>query len=327
MEMYQIPDKDGVLRIDAKKFRLPPFLGFDHDCTKTYDLCSFEEYTFARGWTQDAMERDFDAQIRTKADAEFFMAMYQSWMFFGFLEDILQTRIPTKTFVIEEVGKSFLAVQPCLLQYMERLVKTLNAMKPADRKLTFALIDEVRKASDRWASALYNALDADEVPQLLGLDYHTTVFTQLQLLHRHVQYFWTRAGDRLEMLWTYLAHTMPITCHRKQMAELKSKGWCHTTSNSRFARSTTAFEFALVFNVLPQDDPSRHKECKDEMCLANNIDPESYTPRRTAECLCKDLICSKLTLPFARVPTTDLRECSSANEIPLVRCQWLPTKT
>src|SRR3954470_22881312 len=78
-----------------------PWLGYDHDTAREYEVVSFEQYPVLRGWSSKELDQIKEGKILSR-NAISTLAMLQSWFLFGFLEAACQEHFSSADFVVQD---------------------------------------------------------------------------------------------------------------------------------------------------------------------------------------------------------------------------------
>jgi hypothetical protein len=78
-----------------------PWLGFDHDETGERAVAGFADYPLLRGWTSEEIVAFLDqGQVSPRRDLLEILGLFQPWLFFGLLEDLVQCKVASSDFVV-----------------------------------------------------------------------------------------------------------------------------------------------------------------------------------------------------------------------------------
>ncbi len=82
-------------KLISKDIDIYPWLGFDHDSGSSSTVAPIQNYPYTRVRSQESVLRLTSSTITDRED----LALFQSWLFFGVLEAVLQCHVPSAAFL------------------------------------------------------------------------------------------------------------------------------------------------------------------------------------------------------------------------------------
>lgn len=275
-----------------------PWLGFDHDTSQQFDPVFLSEYPIVRGWTTEQLEA-----IRTqqKLPERQTLAFLQSFLFFGALESAYSCSFASVDFVVSRDGIQFLDTSE-LRNFLECFALSFKEKVNRDQDLAAAAyfnIRETLKVFRGWSTFLQTAsLFVPDIDAAVMSEFDK-VYAALNVLGETIQESSKACKSCLKDISPAQMASSSIPqygweiCDRNERFyrnRLKERGWCPSlyTDIIRLGLSTLQ-----VASVLDSGDARNHTNCKNQLCIASNIDLETYELQHRE----KDCKCSTIPLP------------------------------
>ncbi len=265
-----------------------PWLGFDHDALKDeYFSPEFLSYPFrAAMWSLTEIKDLRAGRPLNNEKAKNALPLVQSWLFFGLLESVLGRPVGTDTFLVSTSNNGGHMVQvdtSCLRLLIGEWHKEFQT-SPSDRSESAA--SSLRMALDLTRDLIFiRPLRWLEQSPQAGL--FDSVIRLSVLLGEALGCLFVGSSQtsKVPPRWYYTANGLT-----ELTAKLREKGWCPSACSLLISTCFSVAEYASLMRPISLDQ-SVHDRCTEEVCVANNVDPDFIRPSHTTpECCCKMLI-------------------------------------
>ena len=258
-----------------------PWLGFDHDSTKQYDIVIMQSYPLLRGWSQERLDA-FKTE-RTPLSSLDELGMFQSWLFFGVWEAFLNRHLASKDFIFETSKGPMIRTRRLrgVIGYADSLISKSDL-----------------KEKERWARLLRHALDTALYWNRTLVVFRTPVSKIKENFDAVVQLTATcgeALNDLINIFPREIRDTGPNysfwlddsrsegTLHKR----LEARGWCKSLFGYLIHDTgLSTAQYATLMNA-NNASPLDHRSCSYDGCFARRVDPRNHLTRHTNDsCRC-----------------------------------------
>jgi hypothetical protein len=303
-----------------------PWLGFDHDETSEYTVANFADYPLSRGWTSEEIVALLDqGEVDPCRDLLEILGLFQSWLFFGLLEDLVQRKVASSDFVVTVMTGSE-DVEPfrdssVLYKHLDSRCRHIAKYSLIDIGQEFIRISGVRWQANSVHQKLSKSSLEARLQPIERRTYHM-IMLQLTLVDEATMFLRIVLGHYREserISWTQGWLFLPKACPAESRALLEhrafERGWCRSMIRELSLLGLDVLQYATTFGAANEIGRGTHSECTAVVCVAYNIDPSRYKPAHYLNCPCREN-------QYLQAPVESMYEILEQGEIPVVAVDW-----
>jgi hypothetical protein len=273
-------------------------------------ILEWNRYPAEQGWDASLIQaRDIRESLNGRSLDEL-LVFLQSWLYFGLLSTILETRISTCKFICSKpTGEQIINTQH-LLPHIQMWARTVDARRSKDDSFMQMELDEksnVLNSAAPFITAL-QALSTSEYESLAMIG--VSVALLATALGNAVIQVYNDVDDALDVpQFQFGFGGMPL---RNRMLKLS---WC-PSDILRLTKNSLVPGICYGSMIAREERSITHEKCSDFACVANNIEKGTYVPQHyppLVHCDCQ----------FIGLPDWSAEHILENGGIPLVRL-WQP---
>lgn len=283
-----------------------PWLGFDHDGLPDAKDFSVQNYPYVRGRSHQDILRLTAEGIDNLQD----LALLQSWLFFGVLENTLQCHVPSAAFLEQNQTHGWILDTSPLRTILGDLKTDL--VEKRRHEIAFmrhfaASLDEALRFSASFNRVLINHI---RVAPDLKSTYESVVQSSsllaesLYALHEFL--LEDDFAAFLDLTWVMTSDADEKFCQR-----LVKRGWCPSVYPFAQSKGLSMLQYAVALEDEGFNRNTTHDKCTIHGCKVNDVDLATYEPTHTKDC--NEYKCQMVT-----ADNEQLTACLRAETFPIV---------
>jgi hypothetical protein len=303
-----------------------PWLGFDRDETSEHAVAGFVDCPLLRGWISEEIVAFLDqGQVSPRRDLLEILGLFQSWLFFRLLEDLVQCKVASSDFVVTVMTGSEDAEpfrdSSVLYKHFDSRCRHIAEYLSTDIGREFRRISGVRWQANSVHQRLgKSSLEARLQPAEMRT-YHM-IMLQLTMVDEAAMFLRIVLGHYRESErtswtqgWLFLPHACPAESKVLPEQRALERGRCRSMIRELSLLGLDVLQYATTFGTANEIGRGTHSECTAVVCVAYNIDPRRYKPAHYLNCPCREN-------QYLQAPVESLYEILERGEIPVVATDW-----
>lgn len=271
-------------------FKPTVWLGAKHD---ELPLISFREYTRRLNRTQP----------------EAYAAQFQALFTFGFLEGVMEVKVPESILLNADKSMMVDSHLPSLLQTWRNRIRALGKGN-ASQEWAKRVAETIKVAHGILQLEIFHPSFSPLLRCSIPRDSIFHILSTIACIAEAIRSSWVAFPDEVRpkgsgVDWSFLRDVTS-----KQQQKIVSNGWCPLVV--RLISGSCAFQYASTRPPARGDVQYVHDACTSQSCVVNNVDTNTYQNRHAPGARCER--CTYVTPPLGRV--VGLLE---SGQVPVVR--------